>query len=36
MTGTTMRRTAWASLAVGAALAVAAGAWTTAGAGGTA
>jgi len=36
MTGTTMRKTAWASLAAGAALAVAAGAWTTAGAGGTA
>jgi hypothetical protein len=35
MTGTTMRKTAWASLAAGAALAVAVGAWTTAGAGGT-
>ena len=36
MTGTTMRRTAWASLAAGAALATAASAWTTAGAGGSA
>src|SRR5690349_23168075 len=36
MTGTTMRGTAWASLAAGAALAIAAGAWTTAGAGGSA
>ncbi|SFK26353.1 thioredoxin family protein [Caulobacter sp. UNC279MFTsu5.1] len=36
MTGPTMRKTAWASLAAGAALAVAVGAWTTAGAGGTA
>jgi hypothetical protein len=35
MTGTTMRKTAWASLAAGAALAIAVGAWTTAGAGGT-
>ena len=35
MTGTTMRKTAWASLAAGAALAVAVGAWTSAGAGGT-
>lgn len=36
MTGTTMRRTAWASLAAGVALAVATSVWTTAGAGGSA
>jgi hypothetical protein len=36
MTGTTMRKTAWASLAAGAAMAVAVGTWTTAGAGGSA
>jgi hypothetical protein len=35
MTGTTMRKMAWTSLAAGAVLAVAVGAWTTAGAGGT-
>ncbi|TCS14085.1 DUF1223 domain-containing protein [Caulobacter sp. BK020] len=36
MTRTTMRRTAWASLAAGTALAVAVGAWSMSGAGGTA
>jgi len=36
MTGTKMRGTAWASLAAGAVLATAVGAWTTAGAGGSA
>jgi hypothetical protein len=36
MTGMTIRKTAWASLAAGAALAVVVGGWTSAGAGGTA